>query len=104
MHSTPTVLVNQPAGLLVIPFGQLRRNRSQITKQPSGAMVWSGGEVHLCGGGGGGISLFLGGIFPPGGPHAPFGERASPGIPEQTPQIFLTPGRKGAENPPLGFY
>ena len=50
MHSTPTVLVNQPAGLLVIPFGQLRRNRGQITKQPSGAMVWSGGEVHLCGG------------------------------------------------------
>ena len=30
---------NQPTQLLVIPFGQLRRNRGQITKQPSRAMV-----------------------------------------------------------------
>src|SRR5260370_34081935 len=36
-------------GLLRIPFGQFRRNRGQITEQASGAVVWSGGEVYLCG-------------------------------------------------------
>jgi hypothetical protein len=48
---------NQPTQLLVIPFGQLRRNRGQITKQPSRAMVWSRREVYLCGGRGGGIAV-----------------------------------------------
>src|SRR5215469_5969073 len=35
--------------LLVVPFDQLRRNWSQITKQSSGAMVRSSSEVDLCG-------------------------------------------------------
>jgi hypothetical protein len=43
--------------LLVISFGQLRRNRGQITKQPSRAMVWSRREVYLCGRRGGGIAV-----------------------------------------------
>ena len=47
----------QPNQLPVIPFGQLRRNRGQITQQPSGAMVWSRREVDLCGGRGGGIAV-----------------------------------------------
>src|ERR1700722_14513303 len=34
--------------LLRIPFGQLRRNRRQITEQTSRAVVWSGGKVNLC--------------------------------------------------------
>src|SRR6266404_695194 len=37
------------ARLLRISFGQLRRNRRQITEQTSGAVVWSRGEEYLCG-------------------------------------------------------
>src|SRR5260370_41603378 len=48
---------NQPTQLLIIPFGQLRRNRGQITKQSSRAMVRSRREVYLCGGRGGGIPV-----------------------------------------------
>jgi len=48
---------NQSTQLLVIPFSQLRRNRGQITEQPSRAMVWSRREVYLCGGRGGGIAV-----------------------------------------------
>jgi len=44
-------------GLLVIPFGQLRGDRCQVTEQASGGVVWSGGEVHLCGGCGWGIVI-----------------------------------------------
>ena len=36
-------------GLLRIPFGQLCRDRGQITEQTSGAVVRSSGEVHLRG-------------------------------------------------------
>jgi hypothetical protein len=48
---------NQSTQLLVIPFGQLRRNRGQITKQPSRATVWSRREIYLCGGRGGSIAV-----------------------------------------------
>src|SRR5258707_6509018 len=44
----PDSTVNHPGRLLVVPFGQLRRNRRQITKQSSRAMVLHGLEVHLC--------------------------------------------------------
>jgi hypothetical protein len=53
----PDSIVNQFGGLLVIPFGQLRRNRRQITKQSAGAMIRSRCEVHLRGGGGCGITV-----------------------------------------------
>src|SRR6266853_1903487 len=36
-------------GLLRIPFGQLRRNRGQVTEQTSGAVVRPSGKVHLGG-------------------------------------------------------
>src|SRR5215469_16561281 len=41
--------VLQGGPLLVVPFDQLPRSWSQITKQSSGAMVRSGSEVDLCG-------------------------------------------------------
>jgi hypothetical protein len=53
----PDNIVNQFGALLVIPFGQLRRNRRQITKQSAGAMIRSRCEVHLRGGGGCGIAV-----------------------------------------------
>src|SRR4029077_4119223 len=34
--------------LLRVSFGQLHRNRGQVTKQPSGTMIRSGGKVDLC--------------------------------------------------------
>src|SRR6266850_1894604 len=43
--------------LLVIPFGQICRNRRQIAKQSSGPMVRSSCEVHLCGRRGCGIAV-----------------------------------------------
>src|SRR5215472_9895401 len=41
--------VLQGGPLLVVPFDQLPRSWSQITKQSSGAMVRSSSEVDLCG-------------------------------------------------------
>src|SRR5260370_6694975 len=59
----PDSPVNYFRRLLVIPFGQLRRNRRQITKQPSRAVVRPGREVHLCGGRGGGLPCCPAAIF-----------------------------------------
>jgi hypothetical protein len=53
----PESIVNQIGRLLVISLDQLRWNRRQITKQPSGAMVLHGREVHLCGRRGCGIAV-----------------------------------------------
>src|SRR6266576_2071962 len=44
----PVSAVTSDASLLRVPFGQLRRDGSQVTKQASGAMIRSGGEVHIC--------------------------------------------------------
>src|SRR5712671_6172409 len=53
--SSPSQSGDEVTGLLGIPFGQFRGNRCQVAKQASGAVVRSGGEVHLGGGRGGGI-------------------------------------------------
>src|SRR5882757_9643533 len=55
--SSPSQSGDELLGLLGIPFGQLRGNRCQIAKQASGAVVRSGGEVHLGGRRGGGIVI-----------------------------------------------
>src|ERR1700730_19379967 len=63
--------------LLVIPFRQFRRDRRQITKQPSRPMVWSGREVHLCIGRRGGSFVFRADVSGAERPDANDGQRAS---------------------------
>ena len=70
-------------GLLRIPFGQVHRNRRQITKQPSGAVVRSGGEVHLCSWRGCGIVVGGTDVSRAEGPDAINGQRLSACILQQ---------------------
>src|SRR6266404_9598854 len=71
-------------GLLGIPFGQLRGNRGQVAKQAPGAVVRSGGEVHLRGGRGGGIVVSGGEVSWAECPDAIDGQRLAAGILEKS--------------------
>src|SRR6476660_1735419 len=80
----PVSTVTSDASLLRVPFAQLRRNGSQVTKQASGAMIRSGGEVHLCRRRGCGIVISRTDISRAQGPDAIDGQRLSTCILEQS--------------------
>src|SRR5712672_2195177 len=79
----PAVLRSTGRDLLGIPFGQLGGNRCQVAKQASGAVVRSGGEVHLRGGRGCGIVVSGAQVPRAECPDAVHGQRLAAGILEK---------------------